>query len=152
MNLSTPRAINRFVLFKLPSAFLCGVRVKSFDGNSCTVSVRHSWINQNPFRSLYFAVQAMAAELSTGALVMHQVQNSGQKISMLVTENKSSFTKKATGTIIFACSEGSQVNETLQKAIETKEGQKVWLESIGRDEQGDQVAKMEFCWSIKVKE
>jgi hypothetical protein len=28
----------------------------------------------NPFNSMYFAVQAMAAELSTGALVMYQIQ------------------------------------------------------------------------------
>jgi hypothetical protein len=34
------------------------------------VSVKHRWINQNPFNSMYFAVQAMAAELATGALVM----------------------------------------------------------------------------------
>ena len=33
-------------------------------------TVKHRWINQNPFNSMYFAVQAMAAELSTGALVM----------------------------------------------------------------------------------
>jgi hypothetical protein len=28
---------------------------------------------------MYFAVQAMAAELSTGALVMYQIQKSGKK-------------------------------------------------------------------------
>jgi hypothetical protein len=35
---------------------------------------KHRWINQNPFNSMYFAVQAMAAELATGALVMFQIQ------------------------------------------------------------------------------
>ncbi|MCB9425731.1 MAG: DUF4442 domain-containing protein [Flavobacteriales bacterium] len=152
MKLSSPITINRFILFKLPSAFFCGVRVKSFDGMSCKVSVKYRWINQNPFRSLYFAVQAMAAELSTGALMMHQIQNSKHKISMLVTENKAVFTKKAIGTIIFACSDGNRIRETIQKAIETMEGQEIWLQSIGIDEHGDQVSKMEFCWSIKVKQ
>jgi hypothetical protein len=37
---------------------------------------------------MYFAVQAMAAELSTGALVMYQIQKSGKKISMLVANNR----------------------------------------------------------------
>jgi hypothetical protein len=32
----------------------------------CVATVKHRWINQNPFNSMYFAVQAMAAELSTG--------------------------------------------------------------------------------------
>ena len=30
------------------------------------VTVRHKWFNQNPFKSMFWAVQGMAAELSTG--------------------------------------------------------------------------------------
>jgi len=37
-------------------------------------TVKHRWLNQNPFNSMYFAVQAMAAELTTGALVMYQIK------------------------------------------------------------------------------
>ena len=94
MNLTASK-LNKFLLFKLPSAFICGVRVAAIDENKCVVSVKHRWINQNPFNSMYFAVQAMAAELSTGALVMFQIQKSGRKISMLVANNKGNFTKKA---------------------------------------------------------
>jgi hypothetical protein len=75
------------LLFKLPAAYFCGVRVTSLDELKCDVSVKHRWINQNPFRSMYFAVQAMAAELSTGALVMRQVKESNLPISMLITAN-----------------------------------------------------------------
>ena len=70
----TTRKINVFLLFKLPSAFICGVRAKQLEATKCVVSVKHRWINQNPFNSMYFAVQAMAAELSTGALVMYQIK------------------------------------------------------------------------------
>ena len=91
----TVSKLNSFLLFKLPSAFICGVRVKAIDEDRCIVSVKHRWINQNPFNSMYFAVQAMAAELSTGALVMFQIQKSDRKISMLVANNKGNFTKKA---------------------------------------------------------
>ena len=66
--------INTFLFFKLPAAFWCGVRVKNLNNDACEVAVRHRWINQNPFNSMYFAVQAMAAELSTGALVMQSIQ------------------------------------------------------------------------------
>ena len=71
--------LNKFLFFKLPSAFLCGIRVKQIDENKCVVTVKHRWINQNPFNSMYFAVQAMAAELSTGALVMLEIQKSHRK-------------------------------------------------------------------------
>ncbi|KAF5296692.1 hypothetical protein FQR65_LT19802 [Abscondita terminalis] len=55
---------------------------------------------------MYFAVaQAMAAELSTGALVMREIQRSGKKVSMLVANNNGTYTKKAVGTITFTCEE-----------------------------------------------
>ncbi|PIQ17019.1 MAG: thioesterase, partial [Flavobacteriales bacterium CG18_big_fil_WC_8_21_14_2_50_32_9] len=45
----------------------------------------------------YFAVLAMAAELSTGALVLQKIKTSNKKVSMLVTHQKSTFLKKAKG-------------------------------------------------------
>ena len=147
----TVSKLNNFLLFKLPSAFFCGVRVKEIDVNKCVVSVKHRWINQNPFNSMYFAVQAMAAELSTGALVMFQIKQSGKNISMLVAQNKSVFTNKATGRITFTCNQGDLIKETIQKAIDSNEGQTIWLTSIGKNEKGEQVSEMQFEWTIKVR-
>lgn len=148
----TPSKLNLFLLFKLPAAFICGVRVKKISLKTCMVSVRHRWINQNPFGSLYFAVQAMAAELTTGALVKAHVDLIDKKISMLIVKNKSIFLKKALGKIEFECEEGNEISEILQKAIETGEGQTFWLKSIGKDESGEVVAEMDFEWSVKVKQ
>mgnify|MGYP001788234427 CR=1 FL=1 len=142
---------NQFLFFKLPSAFWCGVRVKEIDNKQCLVSVKHRWINQNPFNSMYFAVQAMAAELSTGALVIAQIKNSGKKISMLVANNKSNFSKKATGRINFVCKDGALISEAIKKTIATGEGQTFWMKSVGTNEQGIQVSEMDFEWSVKLK-
>lgn len=143
--------LNKFLLFKLPSAFLCGVRAKSINESQCVVSVKHRWINQNPFNSMYFAVQAMAAELSTGAMVMLHIQKSNRKISMLVANNKGNFTKKATGRITFTCHDGHLIEEAVKKTIATGEGQTFWMKSIGINEKGEQVSEMDFEWSIRVK-
>lgn len=143
--------INLFLFFKLPSAFWCGVRLKSITQEQCVTSVRHRWFNQNPFQSMYFAVQAMAAELSTGALVMQNIKESGKKISMLVANNKGNFTKKATGRITFTCQDGLSVTQTIQQAIATGEGQTVWLKAIGTNEKGEQVSEMDFEWTLKLK-
>lgn len=147
----TASKLNQFLLFKLPSAFICGVRVKAINETECVVSVKHRWINQNPFSSMYFAVQAMAAELSTGALVMYQIQKSGRKISMLVANNKGNFTKKATGRITFVCKDGHLIEEAIKKTIANGEGQTFWMKSIGTDEKGIQVSEMDFEWSVRVK-
>jgi hypothetical protein len=139
-------------MLKLPSAWLCGVRVEHIDQTECKVGVKHRWINQNPFNSMYFAVQAMAAELSTGALVMNKIQQSDKKISMLVAQNKASFTKKATGRIKFTCYDGTRVREALEKAVATGEGQTFWMKSVGINEDGVEVSIFEFEWTVKVKE
>lgn len=147
----TPFKLNVYMFFKLPSAFWCGVRAKSISAEICKSTVKHRWFNQNPFNSMYFAVQAMAAEFTTGVLVMHQIQESGKNISMLVANNKATFTKKAKGRITFECNQGSLIKDTIQKAVVTNKGQTIWLTSIGTDEIGDQVSEMQFEWSVKVK-
>lgn len=147
----TTRKLNSFLFLKLPSAFICGVRVKEINDEVCKATVTHRWINQNPFNSMYFAVQAMAAELTTGALVMNEIQRSKAKISMLVANNKSSFSKKATGKITFICNDGSIVKEGILKAIESGEGQTFWLKSVGYNQENIQVSEMHFEWTVKVK-
>ena len=147
----TPRHLNFFIIFKLPSAFICGVRVKKLNESVCQTSVKHRWINQNPFQSMYFAVQAMAAELTTGALVMIQIQKSNRAISMLVANNKSNFSKKATGRITFTCNDGHLVQEAINQTIETGEGKTFCMKSIGMDQKGNQVSEMDFEWSVKLK-
>lgn len=101
---------------------------------------------------MYFAVQAMAAELSTGALVMSRIQESGKKISMLVMNNNASFTKKATGRIVFQCNDGNLIKEGIEKSIETGKGQTFWMKSVGRNEEGVEVSTFNFEWTIKVKD
>lgn len=147
----TAGKLNKFLFFKLPSAFLCGVRVQKIDLERCVVTVKHRWINQNPFNSMYFAVQAMAAELSTGALVMYHIKRSNRKISMLVANNKGNFTKKATGRIVFTCQDGHLIEDAVKRTIQTGEGQTFWMKSIGINEKGEQVSEMDFEWSIRVK-
>lgn len=147
----TPSKLNTFLMFKLPAAYFTGVRTKSIDDTTCVVSVKHRWINQNPFNSMFWAVQGMAAELTTGALVMQKIRLSGKRVSMLVANNNATFTKKATGRITFTCIEGSKIDEAITKAIATGEGQTVWLNANGINADGVEVSSFNFEWTLKVK-
>ncbi len=121
------------------------------DATTCVVSVKHRWINQNPFNSMFWAVQGMAAELSTGTMVMQKIKDSNQQISMLVANNTASFSKKATGRITFTCNQGHDIDDALEKAISTKEGQTVWLSSVGINAEGIKVSEFSFEWTLKVR-
>jgi len=147
----TVKKMKRFLMFKLPSAFLCGVKLKEIDNSKAVVTVKYKWINQNPFNSMYFAVQSMAAELTTGAIVIKKITESGKKISMLVTNHNGTFTKKAVGLITFTCNDGNLIDEALKRTIKTGEGQTITMKSVGINENGEQVSIYEFEWSIKLK-
>jgi hypothetical protein len=119
--------------------------------NEAMASVRHQWINQNPFKSLYWATQGMAAELVTGLLVMKKIKDSRKKISMLVVHQEGSFFKKATGVITFSCDQGKVVDRAIEEALSTGEGQTFKLSADGFNENYESVSKFEFTWSIKLK-
>ncbi len=147
----SPSKINTFLLFNLPSAYFTGVRVKSISETTCITTVKHRWINQNPFKSIFWAVQGMAAELSTGAMVLAKIKESNKNISMLVANNKAAFSKKAKGRILFTCTDGALIIEAIEKTISTGEGQTIWMKSEGKDSVGDVVSVFEFEWTIKIK-
>lgn len=147
----TPTAINTFTFFNLPSVWWCGIRVKQIDNEYCVAKVKHRWINQNPFRSMFWAVQGMAAELTTGVLVMKAIAQSGRKISMLVLHNRASFTKKARGMLTFDCNQGELVNQTIAQLVKSGKPQTFWLKASGIDPQGDIVSSFEFEWTVALK-
>ena len=132
-------------------AFIAGIRVKEFTDEKAVTSVKFGWLTQNPFRSMYFACEAMAAEMSTGVLLMNGTYNSSPPVSMLVRENKAVFHKKAVGRITFTCNDGQIVEETIAKAKQSGESATVDLKSFGIDDMGDKVAEFTFTWSVKVK-
>jgi hypothetical protein len=142
---------NTFTFFKLPSAWWCGVRLTHLDEKKAITTVTHRWVNQNPFKSMFWAVQGMAAELSTGAMVIDQIRASGHKISMLVQNNNANFTKKATGKITFTCEEGNMIADAITKTIETGEGQKFWMKAVGVNADGVVVSTFNFEWTVKLK-
>lgn len=141
-----------FMLLKLPLGYLSGMRVKELTAQKCIVGIKHRWMNQNPFRSMFWAAQGMAAEMSTGVLVMQAIENSKKKVSMLVTHQDGNFYKKAKGKILFTCNNGDEIKAAIKKSSETKEGQEVDLVAEGVNSDGVVVSNFKFQWSLKVKE
>ena len=149
---SSVKKLNFFVALNLPSAFLCGVRINSINQSSCITSVRYKWINKNPFRSMYWAVQGMSAELATGALIIIKIKQLNKKISMLVVGNEAEFMKKGRGAIKFKCDQGFEIDKALKNAIQTKESQTIILNADGIDSEGNIISKFSFTWSLKLKQ
>jgi acyl-coenzyme A thioesterase PaaI-like protein len=148
----TIRNFNRFLFLNLPSAFLCGVRLRSLNKERAVVTVTLNFLNKNPFKSMFWAVQGMAAELATGAIILSEVRSSNVPISMLVTRNEAEFLKKAKGKITFTCTDVALVKNQFAKHLQSETGTRFWMQSEGVDEQGEVVSRFRFEWSVKAKD
>ncbi len=146
-----PLKFRLFLLSKLPAAFFSGVRVRAADEDSCVVTVPYKWFSQNPFKSTYFACQAMAAEMSTGILAMAHIYQRNPPVSMLVLKVEGSFTKKATGLTTFTCSDGPLIKQMIEESIATGEGRTVTAKADGVNKDGETVAAFMITWSFKAK-
>ncbi len=150
-NLTNKWLFKLFLLQKMPIALLAGVRVREMSAEKSVVTVPFKWLSQNPFKSVYFASQAMAAEMSTGVLGLMAIQGSPKKVSMLVLRVEGNFIKKATERIYFICENGSEIFTAVETAINSGEGISVTAKSTGKLKDGTIVSEFSVIWSFKSK-
>ena len=139
------------MLSKLPMGFMSGLKIIRLTHQDAIVGVRFKWMNQNPFKSIYFAVLSMAAELSTGVLAYGQIYKRNPNVSMLVVKLEAEFYKKAVGEILFTCVDGDKIAASIEACIQSNQPRSIECVSIGRNSVGEEVAKFIFTWSFKSK-
>jgi hypothetical protein len=144
-----------FTWWKLPLAAFAGLRVHALERRACEVSVPFGWRTQNPFGSTYFAAHAMAAEMSTGALVLLHVEDlaraSGRSVSTLITAMHATYGKAAKAETRYRCEQGEEIGAAVRRALET--GEPVTVEVVTRGTMGGEPAsEFRFTWSMKRRE
>lgn len=147
--MTNPLLMRLFMLAKLPLGLFAGMRLDSIDAERCRTVIRYGWRNTNPFRSMYFAAQSMAAELSTGALAMLAVELAPRSVAMLITGLETTFGKKATGVVSFTCEDGAKMFAAVRETLATGEPAVVRAETVGRMADGTEVSRFVFTWSFK---
>ena len=145
----SPLGFRIFLWKQLPLAAFAGLRLRSLDQGGCTVILPGGWRTQNPFRSTYFAAQAMAAEMSTGAPALVLAQGSEAKVSLLVTNVHARYTKKVVGESQFTFREIGEMADTVERAARTGEPATYVARSIGRNASGEIASEFEVTWSFK---
>jgi len=138
------------MLFKLPTLIFWGIKIKSLTLDSCSTTIPYHWRTQNPFKSIYFAALAGAAELSTGALCMLAIHGN-HSVSMLVIDLKAEYYKKANQKITFICDQGEFIQQMITSLNDVNPSKIVTLVSKGYNEQQEFVAQFNITWSFKLK-
>lgn len=147
--MTSPWLLRGFMLFKMPLGLMAGLRVTTLEATRCQTTVPYGWRTTNPFRSIYFAAQSMAAELSTGALAMAAIELAPGSTAMLIVGMDAEFGKKATSRVTFTCDDGDAIFAAVQRAHATGEPTTVRATTVGRMADGVEVARFSFTWSFK---
>ena len=147
--LSNPFLFRLYLLAKLPLAFIARTKIVSITPQAAQTSIPYGWLNQNPFRSTYFAALSMAGEMATGVLGLMAIDNSEYPIAILVVNIQAEFAKKATDLTTFTCTDGQLFFDAVAETMQTGEAVQVKATSIGRNKAGDEVARFYVTWSLK---
>lgn len=138
-----------YMLAKLPLGLFAGLRIRELTPERCAVSVPYGWRSTNPFKSTYFAAQAMAAEMSTGALALAATELASGSVAMLIVGLEAQFGKKATSEATFICEDGVGAFAAVEMALASGEPQTWRAQTVGRLANGDEVSRFVFTWSFK---
>jgi hypothetical protein len=133
----------------LPLAAFAGLRVVRLDQTGCSVRLPGGWRTQNPFRSTYFAAQAMAAEMSTGAPALILLADAPASTAMLVVGLRATYSKKIVGPSVFAFDDLAGMRTAIETAGSSAEPVVFVARSVGTDRVGDVAAEFEVTWSFK---
>lgn len=147
--LLSPWGFRAYLWARTPLAAWAGLRVVSLDESSCTVSLPGGWRTRNPFRSTYFAAQAMAAEMSTGAPALVLVQGASASVALIVREIRGVFSKRISGRSSFTFSDVAGMQAVVERAASSGESEVYTGRSIGRTADGAIAAEFDVTWSFK---
>ncbi len=139
-----------YLMVNLPSAFFMGISILKCDEYTSEIGLPFTFRSKNPFKSVYFAAQSAAAELSTGVLAIIALDGN-REVSMLIKAVKSEYVKKATTDLKFICGEGQKIRDAVSAALQTTDSVEVDVNSAGYNAQGQLVSTFIFTWTFRKK-
>ena len=141
-----------FTVLTMPAAWFAGLRLDNIDDRACGTSLPGGWRTQNPFKTMYWAVQGMGAELATGAVPFAISRSMSEKLRMFVVGTEAKVVERAKGRIKFTCDETMKAREAIEESMKTGEPIEIDLHSVGRDDSGEVVSEWIFRWNFLVIE
>ncbi len=128
---------------------LSGIKMIQLDETASVSEVPMRWGNKNPFNSMYFAVQSMAAELSTAAPILMALKGSDADIALIIVDLKAEFVKKAQSKVTFSCVEVDKITNAVAQLKCAGDIATVTARTTGRDVDDNEVASFYFTWSFR---
>jgi hypothetical protein len=145
--LINPWKLRLWMLTRLPMGLISGMVIEALDAERCVVVLKDHWWIRNPFRSVFWAVMGMAAELSTGALI--HTYASGTGVQYILVGMKANFFKKARGKSFYFCEAGMEVRRSFEDPVNNGDPRIVLLPVLTKNQAGEILAEFIFYWQLR---
>ena len=147
--LLNPWLFQAYLVGRIPLAAAAGLRLRRLDDTGCDVWLPGGWRTRNPFASTYFAAQAMAAEMSTGAPASILVASAPASVAFILRGIRATFMKRIVGGSLFTFDDMAGLRLAVDRAASSPEEQPYTGHSTGRTAQGEVAAEFDVTWSFK---
>ena len=98
---------------------------------------------------MYFGVQAMTAEISTGFMAIMASLGHSPSVAVIVTGFEAKFYKQAKDRVYFTCEEGDKLFHAVEECLKTGNGIEATVTTKGHTTDGTIVSEFKFMWSFK---
>lgn len=146
-----PGALTLFSMAKMPLGVAAGLRLDALDRQRCTASLPGGWRTQNPFGSMYWAAQGMAAELATGVHGVVFTSAAPVPVRVILAGCHGHFVRMCKGRGTFVFEQGDKVREHIERTLATGESLTCDTEVTGYDPGGEVVSRWTFSWAFRAK-
>ena len=151
------RKINLYLailsFWKIPLLFYCRPRIIFLNDTSIKVKIKLRRRVKNHLGSMYLGALSIGADITSGYFAFHFLNKRKKKISLIFKDFHADFHKRAMGDVVFTCNMGEQINNMIERAINSKERENlpVSVNAIVPSESNKPVASFILTLSVKVK-
>ncbi len=113
--------LKTFGFFKIPLIFFIRPQVICLDDERCIIKVPFKRRVKNHLNSVYFGALAIAAECAGGIAVMKEINDSGEKISLVFKDFHAEFLKRVEGDAYFTCYDMKEIKAFVKEVAASDE-------------------------------
>lgn len=146
--------LRAFGFLKIPMLFFISPTVQRLDREVCIVKVPLNFRTKNHLGSMYFGVLSAGADIAGGLIAMKMIHEGGNKISLVFKDFNAKFFKRAEGHVFFTCTQGLDIQNLVQKALDGDERVEMPVDIVATvpSKTGDEpVAQFTLTLSLKKK-
>ncbi|HSP94844.1 MAG TPA: DUF4442 domain-containing protein [Thermoanaerobaculia bacterium] len=145
-------ALRAWVFTKIRLISYVRPRVVDLTGERCEIVVPLSRRTRNHLRSMYFGALCTGADAAAALAALRASRKAGGRVAVIFKDMQAEFVKRAEADVHFACEQGREISELIEKADASGERQNLPIRVVATVPKlfgSDPVARFTLTLSVK---